>query len=287
MRRVPSTIGAVTTSASSSKVGSLAANGASAPAAATSSDAADDLHVDAVVADARLELVGRALRDRAAVVEHDDVVGEAVGLFEVLRREDQRGALAHELAQQVPEVAAAARVETGGRLVEEQHLGRRDEAGGEVEPAAHAAGERLHELVGVVGEVEQLEQLVGAAGGPPRFGQVVQPTDHLEVEPGAHQPVDRGLLRGDADAPAHRGGVGDDVEAGDAWRAPSVGVRERGEDADRGGLAGAVVAEQAEHGARRHVEVEVAQGPEVAEALAEALGVHPGLDRRGVGRADS
>ena len=87
----------------------------------------------------------------------------AVGLFEVLRREDERGAFAHELAQQVPEIAASARVETGRRLVEEQHLGRRDEARGEVEPAAHAARERLHELGRLVGEAEPLEQLVGPA----------------------------------------------------------------------------------------------------------------------------
>ena len=36
-------------------------------------------------------------------------------------------------------VDAAARVEPGGRLVEEQHRRARDERGGEVEPAAHAA----------------------------------------------------------------------------------------------------------------------------------------------------
>ena len=51
------------------------------------------------------------------------------------------------------------------------------------------------------------------------------------------------------------------------------GLAERGEDADGGGLAGAVVAEQAEDGAGGDVEVEVPQGPQVAEALAEALGV--------------
>jgi hypothetical protein len=44
------------------------------------------------------------------------------------------------------------------------------------------------------------------------------------------------------------------------------------EDTYGGCLAGAVVAEEAEHCAGRNVEVEVAQGPEVAEALAEAAG---------------
>ena len=53
---------------------------------------------------------------------------------------------------------------------------------------------------------------------------------------------------------------------------PSVGLAQGGEDADGGGLAGAVVAEQPEHGAGRDVEVEVAEGPQVVEPLAEALG---------------
>ncbi len=57
---------------------------------------------------------------------------------------------------------AAARVEAGGRLVEEQHRRAGDERGGEVEPAAHAARVGPHEPAGGVGQVEALQQLVGA-----------------------------------------------------------------------------------------------------------------------------
>ena len=92
---------------------------------------------------------GRAGGDGSAVVEHDDVVGEAVGLFEVLRGEDDRGPVAHELAQHVPQVVAAARVEPGGRLVEEQHRRarppgwRRGRAGGACRPRTSSrAGRR-------------------------------------------------------------------------------------------------------------------------------------------------
>ena len=147
-----------------------------------------------------------------AVVEHDDVVGELVGLFEILRRQDDGGAAAHELAQHVPQVVAAARVEPGRRLVEEQHAGVGDEARGEIEPAAHAARERLHQLGRGVGEVEPLEELVGA---PARLflRQVVQAADHHEVLAGAHQPVDRRLLGRDPDAFAHGERVGDHVDA--------------------------------------------------------------------------
>ena len=115
------------------------------------------------------------------------------------------------------------RVEAGGGLVEEEHLGRGHDAGGQVEAPAHAAGEGLDQAVGGVGEVEALEQLVGpAAGDGP--GQVVEPTDHLEVGPAAQQPVDGGLLGGDADAPADGGRIGARRRrpATEAW--PSVGV---------------------------------------------------------------
>ena len=70
----------------------------------------------------------------------------------------------------------------------------------------------------------------------------------------------------------HVVGVLDDVEPGDGG-STFGGSREGGEDADGGGLAGAVVAEEAEDGAGGDVEVEVPQGPEIVEALADPLGL--------------
>ena len=75
---------------------------------------------------------------------------------------------------------AAGRVEPGGGLVEEQHAGPADQADGQVEPAAHAAGVGADLAVAGLGEVEPLEQLVGPlvglglascrAGGRPSTG---------------------------------------------------------------------------------------------------------------------
>ena len=53
----------------------------------------------------------------------------------------------HEVADGVPELDAAARIETGRRLVEQQQLRRADEAGAEVELAPHAARVRLHPAI--------------------------------------------------------------------------------------------------------------------------------------------
>src|SRR6185437_4289510 len=68
-----------------------------------------------------------------------------------------------QLPDDVPDRLPAARVETGGRLVQEQHLGPPDQAHGQVDLAAHAAGERLHPAPGVGGQLEHVQQLGGAA----------------------------------------------------------------------------------------------------------------------------
>ena len=119
-------------------------------------------------------------------------------------------------------------------------------------------------------EVELLEELAGASAGL-ALGQPVQAADHLDVHPSAEEAVDGGFLRGHADAAAHLVGLAHHVEAGHRARALG-GDGEGGEDADRGGLAGPVVAEEAEHGARSDAEVEVPQRPQVVVALAEPLG---------------
>ena len=76
-----------------------------------------------------------------------------VGLLEVLRGEQHRRAQGDHVAYGVPDVGPPARVEPGRRLVEEQHRRSGDEAGGDVEPAPHAAGVRRHLAVRRVGDV--------------------------------------------------------------------------------------------------------------------------------------
>ena len=71
----------------------------------------------------------RALGDHPAVVDHRDAVGELIGLVEVLRGEQHGGADADHRAHDVPHLVAAARVEAGGRLVEEEQVRRDDDAG--------------------------------------------------------------------------------------------------------------------------------------------------------------
>src|SRR5215213_6016801 len=53
--------------------------------------------------------------------------------------------------------------------------------------------------------------------------------------------------------------------------AAAVGAQVGGEDADGGGLAGAVGTEQPEHRARRHLEVDAVKGHDLAQPLGQAL----------------
>src|SRR5205807_350323 len=97
---------------------------------------------DVAAGDEALQLVPGALGDQLAVVQYGDAVGELVGLLQVLRgQEDRDAVVGDQAADDLPHGAAAARVQAGGRLVEEDDAGVSDQGHGEVEPAPHAAGE--------------------------------------------------------------------------------------------------------------------------------------------------
>ena len=227
--------------------------------------------------DAFLELRRCPLRDDAALVDDDDVVREPVGLVEVLGREDDGRPGRRERLDDLPQLLPAARVEPGRRLVEEHHGWHRDEAEREVEPPAHAAGERRDPAPAVVREVDEVEQLRGPGPGA-AAGQPCEAGDDAEVLLRGEGVVDRRGLPREAEPAADLVPLADDVEARDPRRA---GVRDEqgGEDADRRRLARAVRAEEGAHGAGRDDEVEAGERLVVAVGLAQAHG----LDGRMVG----
>ena len=121
-----------------------------------------ELDVQCRLADARLQVVGSALRDDLAAVDDADAICELLGLFEVLRGQEDRRALRLQMTDLAPQRRAARRVETGGRLVEEQHPRAMHERHREVEPATHPARVGAEPPVGRVHQFDALEQLVGA-----------------------------------------------------------------------------------------------------------------------------
>ena len=157
--------------------------------------------LDPLTADHPLEAVRGVVGDDPAVVDDADLVGQRVGLVQVLGGQQHGRSLGDEVADDVPHVLALGRVEAGGRLVEEDHRRAADQARGQVEPPAHAAGVGLGHLAGGVGEVEPVQQLRGAGLGL-AGAQVEQLADHDQVLGAGEVLVDRGVLAGQADGVA-------------------------------------------------------------------------------------
>ena len=226
----------------------------------------DDL--DALPADLGLELVRGAPGDGPAVVDHHDVIRQAVSFLQVLGGEQQRRARLHQLDDDVPHVGPAPRVEPGGGLVEEQHRRLGDQRAGKIQTAAHATRVGLHRPVARFPEVEPLQQFPSPlpCQSP---AQPVQPAHHVEVFVAGEVLVDCGVLARQADAGPDRARVGADVDPGHL-RGPAVGFQQCGQDAHRGRLAGTVGAEQPEHRALGNGEVEAVEGPYFSVGLDQA-----------------
>ena len=69
----------------------------------------------------------------------------------------------------LPQIHAAAGIEPGGRLVEQQELRSADQAGAEVEAAAHATRVGAHEAVAGVAEIQSFEHLGGGSAASRRL----------------------------------------------------------------------------------------------------------------------
>ncbi len=210
-----------------------------------------------------LQLVRGALGDDAAAVDDRESGGELVGLLEVVGGEQDRHLLlARQPLDLPPELDPRLGVEPGRRLVEEEHLRPVDEAERDVETALHPARVGLRDSGRRLGQPETLEQLLNplAARGA---GQPVDLGLHLQVLAAARLRVEAVLLADDADRAAHGFRVADDIEAGHA-RLAAVRARERGQDLDRGRLAGSVRAEQPEDRARLDCEAEPVERADAA-----------------------
>ena len=174
-----------------------------------------------------------------------------------------------EPADDLPHRAAAARIQAGGRLVEEDDPRVADERHREVEPAAHAAGVGRGRLVGRV-DAGRSARAARRRGGGPRRGRAGagRPSGS-----GSRSPVSRLSTAENwpvtpiaARTPS---GSRDQIAAGDAQRA-GVGGDQRREDLDDRRLAGAVGAEQREDRALGDVEVDAVEHERGRRRLAQS-----------------
>ena len=85
-------------------------------------------------------------RDDPAGVHHDDLMRKVLGLLHVLGRQQHGRAIGDEILDEAPHAVAGARIQTRGRLVQEQDPRTTDQAGPDVKAPAHPAGVGLDEL---------------------------------------------------------------------------------------------------------------------------------------------
>ena len=195
----------------------------------------------------------------------------SIGLLQVLGGQQQRGPLALRGPGSQPQISvAAARIEPGGRLVEEQDPGPRQQARGEVEPPSHPAGVGPGRAVGRIGEIERAraaDRRVRRASSRdrsnrrPNISRFSRPVSSSSTA--ANCPVRPISSRTAA-------GSLRDVVAKDLGSA-RIRRDERGKDPDEGGLARAVRAEQPEDGSFRNLEIDSLQRLRFAEALGDPL----------------
>ena len=81
-------------------------------------------------------------QDELALVDDADAIGHLLGLFDVVRGEDDGDAALAQASHQLPHVAAQLNVDAGGRLVEEQDLRFVRQRLGDHHAPLHAAGQR-------------------------------------------------------------------------------------------------------------------------------------------------
>jgi len=218
-------------------------------------DAAHAEVVDDVAADAGFEGGGGVFDEDFAVVDDGEAVAEFVGLFHVMGGEDHGDALAAKALDGLPHGDAALGIEASGGLVEEEDLGMVGDGAGDLETLREASAEGLRIGGSAIAEAELVEELGGAVGGG-FLGHAKEAAMEVDVFGDGAGSVEGIVLGNYADDAAGEGGMGNDVYASDAHGAGG-GNGAGGGDGDRGGLSGAVWAEQTIDQSGRDVEVDV------------------------------
>ena len=141
-----------------------------------------------------LDVGDAALGEDLAAIDDRDAGAQLLELGQDVAADDDGLAHRTELAEELAKLDPRARVETGRRLVEEQHLRVVDERVGEAQPLLHAARQVLDVGVALVAEIDQLEQ-VADHPAPAGRRQPVAAGEEVEVLPDLHVVVDPERVR--------------------------------------------------------------------------------------------
>src|SRR6185503_6072713 len=222
----------------------------------------------------RLDVLGdqrarRALGDDPALVHDREAMAQALGLFHEVRGEDERLAFLRQAPQPLPDQVARLRIEAGGRLVHEDHLRIVDERAREREAALHAAREGHDLRVAAAGQAGEFEQRGDALPDLGLAETEIAPVHHEVLLDGEIR-IEVVELRHHADllpcfARTTRHGLPEELDLA------GVGLDQAEAELERGGLARAVRAEQAEAFAGRDREIDARHHLERAVGLAQGV----------------
>src|SRR5712691_269867 len=236
----------------------------------------------------------RRVGDDAPVVEREHALGKAAHHLHVVLDEQHRGALgAHRRHDHFHDRELFLRRHAAGGLVKQQNPGPGHHGERDIEQLPDSARQHLRVLVAVIGQAEALEDAFGdlfrrqvvarhqraTAREEPAAASV--PQHHADADQHVLERGERGVELRDLERAA-------DAKACDVARhelgdvaalivdAPAVGLEVARDHVDEGGLAGAVGADQADHGIPLDGRVDVARRGDRAEVLAQALRVKYG-----------
>ena len=217
----------------------------------------------------RLEVRGGVVRDDPAPVDHRDALCQPIRLLEVLGREQHGGVRRDQLADQVPQLVAAVRVESRGRFVEEQHRRTCDERGRDIEAAAHPTRVGPDRPRCGLEQLEALEEFLHPRAKLPT-GQLAETAHEPQVLAARQVRVDGRELAGQPDQATHRRRLARHVDT-QHHGPPPIGPQDRRQDPDHRRLARTIRPQQAEHAADGNLEIDVIDRDKRAEPLRQTF----------------
>ena len=192
-------------------------------------------------ADGRRRLRRRAGEGDPAADQRDRARRVPLHLLEVVGREDDGAAARGDAVDDLPDAPPLARVERGGGLVEEEHVGPPEQRDRDVEPLQAADREPARRPVRLL-EPDRPEQVPRLHL---RLRETLEAGEELEVLPRGEVPVERGPLR----RPARRARGAADLDP------PLARAQRPREDAEQRRLPRAVRPDEREHLAGRDLDV--------------------------------
>ena len=208
----------------------------------------------------------------AAAGEDQRPVGEAEAAVDVVGGHEHGAAAVAKRPKQFLELLGGLAVETGERLVEQQHRRLVEQRASDSEPLRHAPRVGRDFALHEGRETHLLEQ---QSCRRPRVLDAVEPAVVDEIlEPGELR-VEIGVVRDDPDAAPEGGRVVAQLHAFDAHAAAERPEQAR-DQLEQGGLAGAVGTEHGHHRARLHLDGHPAEHAERAEREGEVVNLDGG-----------